>query len=176
MNKKILDELSAFLKKNNIMICSSRGEVSLLYDAHGPDREMFSTGRNSISSYDAELLSEECGSGESEDPTAKARDLLVMIMPVYFSEYIRNELAGDFAASLAEKINGLTRRAEGVATMQPPLKESVWEDFQAGCPSMFSIGVKSCTLRIVEDTDEYYFCEEDECPLIYLKKFTENKS
>lgn len=60
MDKKILTDLAVYLKKNNIMICSSRGEISLLHDVHGPDREMFSTGRNSINSYDAELLGEEC--------------------------------------------------------------------------------------------------------------------
>ena len=64
MDKRILDELSAFLKKNNIMIYSLGGQISLVYDMYGPDRETFSTDRNSISSYDAELLGKERGEND----------------------------------------------------------------------------------------------------------------
>lgn len=61
MDKRILDELSAFLEKNNLMIFSPAGEISLVYDVRGSDREIFSTGRNCIYAYDAELLGEERG-------------------------------------------------------------------------------------------------------------------
>lgn len=67
MNKRVLDELSAFLKKNNMMIFSPVGEISLVYDVHGSGREMFSTGSNCIYAYDAELLWKERGEAEDDE-------------------------------------------------------------------------------------------------------------
>lgn len=58
MKKEILEGLQKYLKDNNVMICSSRGEISLLHDVHGPDRERLSTGRNSINAYDISLLAD----------------------------------------------------------------------------------------------------------------------
>lgn len=103
--------------------------------------------------------------------------------PVYSTEPNEDWVLGEMAGrhpELYDEIVKEWRMASGHEELveKAPVNEDLWHEFQGSCPKRGGVEqlstelVFNCTLTNDEYL-EYCCCEEEECPLFYLKNFME---